>query len=197
MSDKLRVGELVRKRPEPVPSIYPLPEYLAAGDRKDDYENTKAVLQVPWMGVVTMAFSHYRKFYRTLWPGLRPLFQSAELVACCGALRSRAEELADELSPAPLAEQLTGYGYAPRELQNIAEMIAIFHHGNFAYALLAAMARLLLEGQELPGRRDMTPFSGSHAPRPPFLSFSWRPITRIRRRAHSMRKSNPNCGCLS
>jgi hypothetical protein len=125
MSDKLRVGELVRKRPEPVPSIYPLPEYLAAGDRKDDYENTKAVLQVPWMGVVTMAFSHYRKFYRTLWPGLRPLFQSAELVACCGALRSRAEELADELSPAPLAEQLTGYGYAPRELQNIAEMIAI------------------------------------------------------------------------
>lgn len=171
MNDKLRVGVLKRKRPETLPPIYPLPEYLAAGDRKDDYEDTKAVLQVPWMGVVTMAYSHYRKFYRTLWPGLRPLFQSAELVECCGALRRRAEELAAELSPAPLAETLDGQGYAPREVQNIAEMIAVFHHGNFPYVLLATMARLLLEGQELSVNRTATPFTGSHAPqaRVPFV----------------------------
>lgn len=164
MSNQLSVGVLERKRPETMPGVYPLPEYLAAGDRKDDYEDTKAVLQVPWMGVVTMAFSHYRKFYRTLWPGLRPLFQSAELASCCGALRRRAEGLAAELSPAPLAERLAGQGYAPRELQNIAEVIAVFHHGNFPYVLLATMARLLLEEQELSGNRNATPFMGSHAP---------------------------------
>jgi hypothetical protein len=68
---------LLRKCPDPVPEVFPLPEYLAKGDRKEDYEDTKAVFEVPWMGVIAMAFSHYRKFYRALWLGLRPVFQSA------------------------------------------------------------------------------------------------------------------------
>ncbi len=146
MSDTaLECAFLLRKRPDPIPHVFPLPEYLADGDRKEDYEDTKAVFQVPWMGVIAMSFSHYRKFYRTLWRGLRPVFQSAEFVASCNALCHRAEELVTELSPPPLAEVLTTKGYAPRELQNIKDMIAIFHHGNFPYVLLATMARILLE----------------------------------------------------
>src|ERR1700735_3960481 len=90
---------LLRKKPDPVPEVFPLPEYLAEGDRKEDYEDTKAVFQVPWMGVIAMAFSHYRKFYRTLWQSLRPAFQSAEFVATCKTLACRAEALAAELSP--------------------------------------------------------------------------------------------------
>ena len=155
---------LLRKRPDPMPRVFPLPEYLADGDRKEDYEDTKAVFQVPWMGVVAMAFSHYRKFYRTLWRGLRPVFQSAEFVASCNALCRRAEELATELSPPSLAEALTAKGYAPRELQNIRDMIAIFHHGNFPYVLLATMARILLEGKELSAHRTAKASSKSHAP---------------------------------
>jgi len=155
---------LLRKRPDRMPLVFPLPEYLADGDRKEDYEDTKAVFQVPWMGVVAMAFSHYRKFYRTLWRGLRPVFQSAEFVASCNALCRRAEELATELSPPPLTEALTAKGYAPPELQNIKNMIAIFHHGNFPYVLLATMARILLEGKELSARRAAKASSKSHAP---------------------------------
>ena len=44
-----------RLRPDPMPAIHPLPEYLATGRRAEWYEETKKVLQVPWMGVVTMA----------------------------------------------------------------------------------------------------------------------------------------------
>lgn len=69
-----------RRRPDWIPALFPLPEYLVDGERKDDYDDTKNVLQVPWMGVVTMAFSHYRRFYRTLWPGIRPVFQTIEFV---------------------------------------------------------------------------------------------------------------------
>jgi hypothetical protein len=159
----LKAAFLLRKRPDPIPHVFPLPEYLADGDRKKDYEDTKAVFQVPWMGVIAMCFSHYRKFYRTLWGGLRPVFKSAEFVTSCNALCRRAEQLATELSPPPLAEVLAAKGYALRELQNIRDMIEIFHHGNFPYVLLATTARILLEGKELSARRTATASSERHA----------------------------------
>jgi hypothetical protein len=40
---------LPRRKPEPTPPIHPLPERLATGRRHDVYEDTKTVLQVPWM----------------------------------------------------------------------------------------------------------------------------------------------------
>jgi hypothetical protein len=42
-------------RPDPIPAIHPLPEYMATGQVTQWYEETKGALQVPWMGVVTMA----------------------------------------------------------------------------------------------------------------------------------------------
>ena len=53
---------LERLRPDPIPEIHPMSESLASGERAAWYEDTKRVLQVPWMGVVTMAYTHYPIF---------------------------------------------------------------------------------------------------------------------------------------
>lgn len=71
---------LERRKPDPIPAIHPMPEYLASGQRAGWYEDTKQVLQVPWMGVVTMAYAHYPNFFGELWRGLRPLCQSRPFV---------------------------------------------------------------------------------------------------------------------
>ena len=68
---------LVRQRADSIPAIHPLPEYLAEGALKDKYEDMKAAMQVPWMGVVTMAYAHYPTFFDVLWEGTRELTRSA------------------------------------------------------------------------------------------------------------------------
>src|SRR5215471_3974176 len=57
------MANLPRLKPDPIPPLHPVPEYLADGELKARYEDMKAVLGVPWMGVVTMSFAHYRAFY--------------------------------------------------------------------------------------------------------------------------------------
>lgn len=157
--------QLPRRPPDWIPALFPLPEYLVDGDRKDDYDDTKTVLQVPWMGVVTMAFSHYRRFYRTLWPGARPAFQSAEFVDGASRVRADAERLAATLGSNCLLEPLRASGYAPVEIDQIRKLISVFHFGNVPYATLATMARALLEGHELaPKDASFAPFQGRHAP---------------------------------
>ena len=153
------------RRPDCIPALFPLPEYLVDGERKDDYDDTKNVLQVPWMGVVTMAFSHYRRFYRTLWLGIRPVFQSTEFVDSASRVRELAEGLAATLGSGGLLEPLHTAGYAPREIDQIRELISVFHFGNVPYAMMATMARVLLEGHELaPKDTSFSPFQGWHAP---------------------------------
>jgi hypothetical protein len=49
---------LPRLLPEPLPPARYVPEYRAEGELKESYEDIKRVLQVPWMGVVTMAYAH-------------------------------------------------------------------------------------------------------------------------------------------
>ncbi len=158
------VAQLPRIKPEAIPAITPLPEYLATDARKAVYEDTKAILQVPWMGVVTMAFAHYPRFYDTLWQGVRPLCMSQQFVTACRHLRAVTEEAVQALEPPPIGSRLNSLGYAPREVSQIAEMIEIFSHGNFPYALMATQARLLLEGHALPSDADPTPFAGRHGP---------------------------------
>jgi hypothetical protein len=63
---------LERLKPDPIPAIHPMPEYLASGQRNRWYEDTKQVLQVPWMGVVTMAYTHYPAFFGGLFQWLLP-----------------------------------------------------------------------------------------------------------------------------
>lgn len=157
-------SKLLRVKPSPLPPINPVPEYLAGEDLAAIYEDTKSVLQVPWMGVVTMAFAHYSSFYETLWTGLRELVGSAEFVAACSTLREAAEREAVGLAAGKLTDPLRAKGFADRELMEIREQIEIFSHGNMPYLLIATAARLLLEGHALSHNKNATPFIKRHGP---------------------------------
>ena len=153
-----------RLRPDPIPSIHPMPEYLATGQRARWYEETKHALQVPWMGVVTMAYSHYPTFFGELWRGLKPLCQSRPFVDAFRGLRGYVESRVAELKPASLIKPLEEMGYAPREIDAIRQMNSVFSHGNQLYVLIATIARHLLEFGDIKGAADAEPFEGRHAP---------------------------------
>ncbi|MFQ5775559.1 MAG: hypothetical protein ACE5GS_13645 [Kiloniellaceae bacterium] len=156
--------DLPRRRPDPIPTIRPVPEYRAAGALKERYEDMKAVFQVPWMGVVTMAYAHYAAFYDTLWTGLRPLCASRPFVSAFQALRAFVEEAAAGLDPPPIVPRLEAIGYAPREIDAIRAINEVFSHGNYPYLIVATIVRDLLEGGEPRAARDAPPFAGRHAP---------------------------------
>ena len=160
-----------RVRPDPIPAIHPLPEYLAAGQRAEWYEDTKRVLQVPWMGVVTMGYAHYPTFFGELWRGLKPLCESRPFVEAFQGLRKYVEARTAELGPKSLVGPLTEMGYAPREIDNIRQMNTVFSHGNQSYVLIAAVTKHLLEVGDMAGGADAEPFEGRHAPKieVPFL----------------------------
>ncbi len=147
-----------------MPAIHPTPEYLATGQRAIWYDDMKQVLQVPWMGVVTMAFSHYPTFFGELWRGIKPLCQSRAFIEASSSLRSFAESETAKLEPKPLIAELTGLGYAPREIEQIRQMNTVFSHGNQPYALIATIARHLLEISDMAGGAEAPAFAARHAP---------------------------------
>ena len=158
---------LPRLKPQPIPAIHPLPEYRVEGERKDWYEDMKQVLQVPWMGVVTMAFAHYPAFFKALWQGTRTLCASRPFVAACHDNRLFAETEIAKLNPPPLSERLGAQGYAPRETAEIRHCLEIFHCGNQPYVLLASLARYLMEAGDMAGSQEPQAaalFEGSHGP---------------------------------
>ena len=159
--------ELPRLRPEPIPAIHPLPEYLAEGRRKAWYEDMKQVLQVPWMGVVTMAYAHYPTFYETLWQGVRDLCTSRPFVEAFLGNRAFVETEVAKLDPPPIAERLREIGYAAREVEQICQIVEVFSHGNQPYVVLATLARYLLEAGDMTGTTDpkaAPPYGERHAP---------------------------------
>jgi hypothetical protein len=155
---------LDRRPPDPLPTIHPEPEYRVTGQRANWYADVKSVFQVPWMGVVTMAFSHYPNFFETLWDGLRPLARSKPFVDACLQLRAKTESHARELEPDLIVRRLAAIGYAPREIDQIRATIEVFSHGNFPYLLTATAARRLLEGHDPGAGTEAPPFEGGHAP---------------------------------
>lgn len=158
--------DLPRALPEPIPAIHPLPEYAVEGRRKALYEDMKQALQVPWMGVITMAYAHYPHFFEALWQGLKPLVQSQAFVGQAQSLRHFTEGAVAVLAPLPLPARLQALGYAPRELAQVGEVIEVFSHGNFPYLLIATLTRWLLEGGALPGGGDALAPAGRHTPSP-------------------------------
>ena len=60
------MSKLSRLKPDPIPTIHPVPEHAADAGLTAVYERTKSGFNVPWMGVVAMAFAHYREFYKCL-----------------------------------------------------------------------------------------------------------------------------------
>jgi hypothetical protein len=168
------VTDLPRLRPEPIPAIHPLPEYLAEGRRRAWYEDFKHVLQLPWMGVVTMAYSHYPNFYETLWRGMRDLCASRPFVEACLANRAFVETEVVKLAPPPIGDRLGAIGYAPREIEAIRQVVEVFGHGNQPYLVLATITRYLLEAGDMAGTTDPNAaplHAGRHAPafEAPFL----------------------------
>ena len=142
-----------------------MPEYATEDDLAARYADMKEALQVPWMGVVTMAFARYPNFFGELWRGLRPLCASRPFVKAVGELRGFCEEIMLELKPPPIGERLAESCYVRREIGNIREMIEIFSHGNFPYLMIASLARSVLLGGAFGGRSDDAPlFEGRHAP---------------------------------
>ncbi|MDH3593331.1 MAG: halocarboxylic acid dehydrogenase DehI family protein [Rhodospirillales bacterium] len=157
--------QLPRLYPDPVPAIHPLPEYQASGQVARWYGEVKAALQVPWMGVVTMAYAHYPTFFAELWRGLKPLVASAPFVEAFQENRSFIEAAVTELEPPPIAHRLAAFGYAPREVEGIRAVVEVFSHGNHPYALIATVARLLMEGGEMAGIGEAPAYEGRHAPK--------------------------------
>ena len=155
---------LQRQPPQPIPAVHALPEYLVSGQRARWYADMKHVFQVPWMGVVTMAFSYYPQFFDTLWSGLKPIAQSRAFVDACSDLRSHTEARVSQLRPEPIVRRLETWGYARREIDQIRACIEVFSHGNFPYLLTATVARRLLEGLELGSSTDAPLYDGHHAP---------------------------------
>ena len=123
--------DMPRLPPLSIPVIHPLPEYAAEGRRKALYEDMKRTLHVPWMGVVTMAYTHYPNFFETLWQGLKPLVQSQAFVVQARSLRRFTEDAVAALTPPPLLAQLQALEYAPREIAEVNKVIEVFSHGNF------------------------------------------------------------------
>jgi len=154
---------LPRLKPNPIPKIAPIPEHLAEPALKEIYEDTKAVLQVPWMGVVAMSFARYPRFYATLWGGFRELSASAQFLAACHELRQEAESAS--LSAPSILRKLHELGYTEPEVAEIRALIEIFSHGNMPYLLIATAARLLLEGNEIGTSRSISkPVLSRHGP---------------------------------
>jgi len=163
MTEKSTI-QLPRFRPEKIPVIHPLPEYMATGQIAEWYADTKEVLQVPWMGVVTMAFAYYPTFFGELWQGIRPICQSTSFVNGCSELRRLAETRALELQPVRLTAKLADIGYAPKEIEAIRQINEIFSHGNQAYAIIATIARYLLESGEMASELYADTYDERHAP---------------------------------
>ena len=149
---------LPRLKPDPIPTINPVPEYLAAGDLADVYQRTRAGLNVPWMGVVAMAFAHYPRFYESLWSALAPVVASEAFASACRSLRDTAEAEARRLAPSGIASRLLDKGYSPQELVDIRTCNEVFSDGNMPYLLMATVARLLLEGHEWAGSGTLDPY---------------------------------------
>lgn len=156
-------GVLQRIKPQPIPPVYPVWEYLAEGDLHRTYEDYKQVFQVPWVGVVSMAYAHYPHFFKAWYTGLREVVESAAYVECARSLRLHIETAVKELDPQPIRQRLRDKGYSSRELSQIGEAIEFFSHGNFAQIPAVFAARALLEGVETgAGNTPAEKFEGRH-----------------------------------
>lgn len=151
MSDKL-----MRLKPSPLPKIYPMPEALVTGERRAFYDETKALFQVPWMGVVTMSFSHYPNFYKALLAGLGDVANTQEFVAAEEELCGVADVAGAQLVPSSLVSELKDSGYSDAELDDIRAVAEIFRTGNMPYIMIATIARILLEGGTLDANQQQS-----------------------------------------
>ena len=155
---------LERLRPYPAPTVGPVHEYVASGVTDEIYCDIKAALQVPWVGVLMLAYARYPTFFECLWRSLKPIVESRAFIDEAAGIRDIVERSAATFAPAPLSAPLADMGYAVRELDQIRAIIEAFSHGNFPYMMIAAIARLLIEDGALAGGGPTAIAGGHHAP---------------------------------
>lgn len=156
--------KIERIKPNPTPAVYPHWEFKADGELRDAYENYKTAMQIPWVGVVTMAYAHYRPFFDCWWKALEPVVQGNHYLKAATALREKVETDIKALNPPPITERLLAMGYSPCELDEMREMIDIISHGNFMQIPAVMVARLLLEDGTLLGGDDIGTPAHAHGP---------------------------------
>ncbi len=153
-----------RIRPDPLPAIRPVWEYQADDELRTTYEAYKQAFQVPWVGVVSMAYAHYPTFFQRWWSALQPVVPTRAYVEAAFAVRGAVEDAVSALNPPPIRPRLEELGYSPREIAEIAHTIEVFSHGNFIQGPAVFAARLLLEGGGMGEDLPLGPLAASHAP---------------------------------
>ena len=141
--------KLSRNKPNKNTNFTAVPEYLAKGRLKETYDKTKQVFNVPWMGVVAMAFSHYPNFYNSIFSYMKPLSKSREFNYLCKNLVIMSKKSALKLKPKSILDKLEKKGYNNLEVTNILNVNNIFTKGNMPYLILATLSRIFLEKGDL------------------------------------------------
>ena len=153
-----------RYKPDPVPAVHPIWEYRATGDLLESYEAYKARLQIPWVGVVTMAYAHYPTVFKTWWQALEPVVGTQEYVDHANALRNKVETTIDTLNPPPMRGRLLDMGYSTREIDEIIDMMDVITHGNFMQVAAVFLLPMALEGVDPGSKTALSPVAAPHGP---------------------------------
>lgn len=143
------------KRPAGDVRVRPVPEHRADEELGIIYRDLKATLGVPWVGVVTQAFAHYRPFFIDAWRQFRPTAASPFFASASEELRRLSSEATSSAFAIPAQRAaLEGAGYSGREVAQIADTLDLFDHGNPKYLVLATVIRAsLVEGRRLGPRQ--------------------------------------------
>lgn len=146
------------KRPAGDVVVRPVPEHRADEELSALYRDLKTTLGVPWVGVVTQAFAHYRPFFVEAWRQFRPTAASAYFGGAGEELRQLAgREMSSAFDIPSQRPALEAAGYSDREMAQIAGTLDLFDQGNPKYLLLATVIRAsLAEGRSLGGNRART-----------------------------------------
>jgi hypothetical protein len=133
--------------------VRPVPEHRADAALAQVYEDLKATLAVPWVGVITQAVAYYRPFFVEAWRRFQPSAATHYFERRCDDIRLAAwQQMADSFEIRPQFERLRALGYSERELAQIRATLDIFDYGNPKYLVLAtAIKESLCHGRRLGG----------------------------------------------
>ncbi len=136
--------------PTTIPRLRPVPEHRAEPDLAALYHDAKAVLGVPWVGVVVQALAHYRPFFDRAYEHLRPSLLSHYTERIAAQLRLQAwQAIGERFSIADHASTLRArWGYSAAELAEIRRSLDVFDYGNPKYFLLATIVHEALTSTE-------------------------------------------------
>ena len=142
--------------PQPAPPSVESPgctidESSASPALKKLFEETRRVLDVPFVSPEFLAFACRPEFLRDFWSALKQMLASPVYDECRYGVRSTAWSLASHLpGPAELTvEQLADAGMAPEEIASVARILELFVTNLSGQLLNMAAAKIAIEGGNL------------------------------------------------